>query len=292
MTDHHDVQELLGAYALDALDPDEVAAVEAHLEVCARCRRELAGYREVTSLLGHTGGEAPPGVWDRIAAGMHPEPSSPPLERIGEELLAEVRRPAHRDGAAPGPGSPPAGAAAPAPLAPPGAGPLAPPRSGRRRPRWQAPVAWLAAAAVIAVAVLGVEVADLHRRLSRDQRVVAAAPATMGDVRAALAQPGHRSVTLRGPGSASLAVVLLPSGVGYVYDPHLHPLPSDRTYQLWGVVGSQAVSYGLLGARPTTVEEFRAGAGVKALAVTDEVASGVVVTHQPFSVSGSVPAAV
>ncbi|MST35184.1 hypothetical protein GHK86_20930, partial [Acidimicrobiaceae bacterium USS-CC1] len=83
MTDHHDVQELLGAYALDALEPDEVAAVEAHLEVCARCRRELAGYREVTSLLGHTGGEAPPGIWDRIAAGMHPEPSSPPLERIG-----------------------------------------------------------------------------------------------------------------------------------------------------------------------------------------------------------------
>ncbi len=273
MTDHHALQELLGSYSLDAVDPDEARAVEAHLEVCARCRQELAEYREVTSLLSYPGGEAPPGVWDRIAAGMHDGAPERNLDRIGVELLAEVRDQ--------------------------GSGRALVPRASRmrpvddtrrHRPSWQAPAAWLAAAAVAAAAVLGAEVAHLDGRLSHVEQAAATAPATMSDVRAALSVPGHREMTLRGPGSASLSVVMLPSGIGYVYHPHLRPLPSDRTYQLWGVVGSQAISYGLLGPRPT-VEEFRAGSGVRALAVTDEVGTGVVVGHQPFSVSGAVPPA-
>ncbi len=34
---HEQVQELLGAYALDALDGDEAAPVEPHLTGCPRC---------------------------------------------------------------------------------------------------------------------------------------------------------------------------------------------------------------------------------------------------------------
>ncbi len=274
---HHDaIQELLGAYSLDAVEADEAAEVEAHLAGCSRCRHELAGYREVTSLLAHTGGEAPAGLWDRIAAGMQEQPGDRSLERIGEELLAEVRSPS-------GPGSP-------EPLYPGAA-------RRRRRPRsslgrgWQAGIAALAAAAVAASALLGAQVANLDSRLSHDRQVAAAAPATMSDVRAALSVPGHREMVLHGPGSARLAVVMLPSGVGYVYGAHLARLPSDRTYQLWGVVGSEAISYGLLGPSPG-VEEFRAGVGVQALAVTAEPGTGVVVTHQRFSVSGTVPPAV
>ena len=36
----------LAAYAVDALDPDERAAVEAHLDGCAPCRAELAEHWE------------------------------------------------------------------------------------------------------------------------------------------------------------------------------------------------------------------------------------------------------
>ena len=35
---HQEVQELLGAYALDAVDPELAAIIEDHLRHCARCR--------------------------------------------------------------------------------------------------------------------------------------------------------------------------------------------------------------------------------------------------------------
>ncbi len=301
MSDHHVVQELLGAYALDAVEAGEASDVEAHLAGCTRCRRELAEYREVIGLLAFGGGDAPVGVWDRIAAGMHEQPAERSLDRIGEELLAEVRGPSQRPGRSEpvrravsvGPDQRERRSAGPAEL-----GSLAGAAAGGRRrrlrspsrPRWQVVVAGVAAAAVAAALVLGVEVSNLDGQLSRSRQVAAAAPATLRQVRAALAVPGHRSTELRGPGSASLDVVILPSGVGYVYSPRLRRLPSDRTYQLWGVVGAKAISYGLLGPDPK-VEEFRAGAGLSALAVTDEVATGVVVSHQRFSVSGTVPQA-
>ncbi|MHB8505156.1 MAG: anti-sigma factor domain-containing protein, partial [Acidimicrobiales bacterium] len=265
-----------------------------------------------TSLLSYSGGEASPELWDRIVSGMQEAPPAGGYERIraglGPDAGAVAPEPAEGPPTATGvpapAGVPPAGVP-PTGVPPTGVPPAGVPPAGRlpsrrrpadrlpgagsRRPvRWRAAVALLAAAAVTAIAVLGIQVANLDGPLSRSRQVAAAAPATMSDVRAALAVPGHRSATLLGPDSR-LQVVILPDGVGYVYAPRLHPLPPSRTYQLWGVVGGQAISYGLLGPRPG-VEEFRAGAGVQALAVTDETASGVVVSHQPFTVSGSLAA--
>jgi len=44
---HDEVGELLEPYALGALDPEEAAAVAAHLEECDECRAELAVIRRV-----------------------------------------------------------------------------------------------------------------------------------------------------------------------------------------------------------------------------------------------------
>ena len=74
---HEELQELLGAYAIDAVDPDEVALVDAHLAECPRCRAEVADLREVAALLGQSGADAPEGVWERIAASLTEVP--PPL---------------------------------------------------------------------------------------------------------------------------------------------------------------------------------------------------------------------
>src|SRR5689334_7705687 len=84
---HEQVQELLGAYAVDAVEPDEVADVEAHLEECSRCRAELAELREVGAFLAHSGGDAPAGLWDRIASSLDDNP--PPLRL---EVQRERRR--------------------------------------------------------------------------------------------------------------------------------------------------------------------------------------------------------
>lgn len=46
---HTQFQENLPAYALGALDPEELAALEEHLQTCEICRAELAEYQRVSS---------------------------------------------------------------------------------------------------------------------------------------------------------------------------------------------------------------------------------------------------
>ena len=79
---HHDLQELLGAFALDAVDDDERDVIEAHLAGCPRCRAEVEGHRETAALLAHSGDRAPDNVWDRIAAALDEAPPALDLARI------------------------------------------------------------------------------------------------------------------------------------------------------------------------------------------------------------------
>ncbi len=55
--DHESIAELLGAYALDALEPAEMELVEAHLQECPRCAAEVAQHHEVAGLLANSGGD-------------------------------------------------------------------------------------------------------------------------------------------------------------------------------------------------------------------------------------------
>lgn len=79
---HADVEDLLGAYALDAVPEDERRLVEEHLAVCQPCRREVMEHRETVALLSE-GGAAPVAMWDRIAEGLEPTPPAD-LERHRE----------------------------------------------------------------------------------------------------------------------------------------------------------------------------------------------------------------
>jgi anti-sigma factor RsiW len=63
---HRQARALLGAYVLDAVDQPERAAVEAHLEGCAACRRELAQLREAAAMLPSPP-RPPDELWKRIA---------------------------------------------------------------------------------------------------------------------------------------------------------------------------------------------------------------------------------
>jgi anti-sigma-K factor RskA len=82
---HEETQELLGAYALDAVNDDERDLVDRHLRECARCRAEVAEHREAAALLAH-GAPAPAGLWDQISgaiAGVPPEKKLAPMVRAG-----------------------------------------------------------------------------------------------------------------------------------------------------------------------------------------------------------------
>ncbi|MGZ6973947.1 MAG: anti-sigma factor [Acidimicrobiia bacterium] len=63
-----ELRDLLGAYALNALDPDERAQVDELLLTDASARAELHELQHAAAWLGHASLRPPAGAWDAIAA--------------------------------------------------------------------------------------------------------------------------------------------------------------------------------------------------------------------------------
>jgi hypothetical protein len=95
---HEQIEELLGAYALDAVEGEEREAVELHLRECPRCRAEVAEHREVAALIAHGGAAAPAGVWDKIVSSLEEPPPQMRIEvgRDGPNVMAFEPRPPRR----------------------------------------------------------------------------------------------------------------------------------------------------------------------------------------------------
>lgn len=81
MIPERDLDELLGAFALDAIDDDERIEVETYLDSAPRARTEVERHREVASLLAYSGAKAPSGLWDRISGSLY-EQSAPPISLV------------------------------------------------------------------------------------------------------------------------------------------------------------------------------------------------------------------
>ena len=86
-----DIEELLGAYALDALDDDERRAVEDYLLANPRARAEVQEHREVATMLAWSGMDAPDGLWDRIAGHLEGSETAPESE-LGHVLPMRTSR--------------------------------------------------------------------------------------------------------------------------------------------------------------------------------------------------------
>ena len=277
--DHLEIQELLGAYALDAVDPGTAELIERHLEECVRCSIEVAQHHEVAGLLANSGGTSPADLWDGIARQL--DGSTPPaweglagrLETGGDRAERVV------------------GTSTVVPIARAGS-----PR--RRTGRLGVVAAAVAAVAAVVVAVgLGVQVHHLDNQVS----ALSGRPSLTTAERVALASPTTKKVVLNPRpggttgvgghgGTGAVTVVLTSSGTGFVEAGGLAGLPRYRTYQLWGVIGGKTISLGLLGSDPGVVPFSAAGGAVTVFAITDESAGGVVTsTNQPV-VEGGVTA--
>jgi anti-sigma factor RsiW len=249
---HDEIAELLGVYALHALDPDERERVERHLEDCPRCRAEVADHTWVATTLGNSGGDAPDGVWDRIAGELD---ATPPRMRLA---LPE---------------------AGPAEIVPFAA------RSTRPRARAAAIVGSIAAALLL-IAGLAVQVVRQDERIA-ELHVALQADALESAATMALTDPDSARVRLTSAdGRLEVSAVVLRDGSGYLMAEDLPALARDRTYQLWGQTGSGLVSLGLLGSDPGDVVAFQAGDQVAVLAITDEHAGGVRQSANPPTVIG------
>jgi anti-sigma-K factor RskA len=161
--DAYDIEELLGAYALDAVDDDERARVEDYLEINPRAAEEVRQHREVATMLAFTGMDAPDGVWSRIESEIESTAPAP-----GPELakVFALERPA----------------AAPAD------------RTPRRTPVWL-----LGAAAALALVVAGAVVVAGTRSDPNDDPIAeayASAEADRDSIRTELVAEGNDAVAV------------------------------------------------------------------------------------------------
>ena len=268
IVNHDDVKQLPGAYALDAVDPDEASAVREHLAFCPRCSTEVTEHQQVAGLLANSGGDAPAHLWELIAEKIERSSSA------HDSDLLEVTE------IFPSPQSDKSGAHGALNL------------SGHRRGR--ALFLGAAAAAVVVIASLGVQVSRLDSRVGNLQ----AANETQGVAQAAesaLSDPSARRIALtaaHSTGPAIAQILILPSGSAFLVDSQLPQLPKNHTYQLWGRQGDQLISLGLLGSHPHDVAFWvDPAAAVTAFAITDEHAGGVVRSTQvPVAVSPTLSA--
>jgi hypothetical protein len=84
-----EIAELLPAYALDAVDDDERAAIDAYLETRPDERDAVAELQVAASMLAHTGGPPPEGVWERLETLI--STPSPPLRIVPTPTVPNPR---------------------------------------------------------------------------------------------------------------------------------------------------------------------------------------------------------
>lgn len=268
-----ELDQLLGVYALDALDHDERDEVDAYLERSPRAQAEVNSHIEVASFLGNIGGEAPKALWDRIEQHLEgaisdDSMSAPPLRIIvGDRSLTGNAGSATATAVS---GTRAAGAHHTDALK-------------RRSVRMGWFTSTLTAAAAV-VAVLGFTIAHQNSRLNRLSQQSFQARR----VNEILASNGsHEAVLASTDGRVQVKAVISSNGEAYVLGSQLPTLSAGRTYQLWGVKDGKVISLGVLG-RGFTVRPFTADEGWSTLAITDESAPGVSVSTRPPVVAGDV----
>jgi hypothetical protein len=255
---HEQAWPELPAAAVDALAPDERAAVLAHAEQCATCGPELSVLREAAGELAFA---VPSWPVDRLQR-----------ERMRDRLIARAAADRPRDRAD--------ARARPRPR-------------GARDPRW---VGWLAAAALAGlVATSALLVASRVRRdgaLADAQSAYADAARRADSLGALLADREQLVGSLSG---SDVAVVEMASGGSraprgrmfwdratnrWTFFAHNLPAPpTGRTYQLWLVTPTARISAGTFAPRDrealVRAEYALPRDSLRAVAVTEEPAGGV-----------------
>ena len=249
---HDEASELLGAYALDAVDGDEHTELEAHLETCPRCRAELDSLREVAAAMGNSVEPLPEGLWSHIASRLperQADEEPPPMPRLTTEAHPPL---------------------------------LDLPCSGGRTAPAPAHVITAVAAAAVAVAavavVLGIGLVRADNRASNLQAQIAQHPprrwSTRWTRRGATwsTSPRLRTGTSSWPSSSSC-----PTAGAISSRRPCRRSARARPTSCGGSIGSGPISLGLLGSNPHQATFTMAGSNRPSrLSITAEPAGGVV----------------
>ena len=253
---HDEASDLLGAYALDAVDGDEFTELEEHLETCPRCRAELDSLREVAAAMGNSVEPVPEGLWSQIALRLpdrQEDEEPPPMPRLAPEARSPFRAPA-------------AGSRAPAP------------RHGQHHRRHRRGRRLRGGRA-------------RHRSgAGRQQGLEPPGRVTRGDGRLAGTRAPARRPRLEHLKTEQAKVVVLPSGQGYLVSSALPSLDKGRTYQLWAIEGNQPdlprPAWAVRRARPPS--PWPGSTRPSHLSITAEPAGGSVFPTGPIIATGTV----
>jgi len=242
---HEHAVELLASLALDAVDENERLLIEEHVADCPKCQSELDAMREVAAALGNSVEPLPAHLWSTIANRIYEtrDEGVPTLAIVSDDHDPPSIRP-------------------------------------RPRSRFVRVLALPLAVAAVVVAVLAFQLVNANQRAANLQSALA--DSSSSQVAAALQSPGHKVVLLDNSSHARLAkFVLLPDGRGYLVSSSMPALPTNETYQLWGVINGKAISIGLMGSTPRHVAFTVAGPpDPTLLGITVEPAGG---TSRPTS---------
>ena len=270
MTGHDQFDDLVAAYALDALDAGERQAFDAHLATCDACRRTVADLRRVSAGIG-----------------LSVDPVDPPAslrDRVLVRATAQSQLP---------PVSHPRESKAPVPFVP-------KPHRAKSSPF----LAFALAASLIGLVGVGVYAWMLRTELLATRDSVAAMAQRIEVLRTQLMTTRTEAarlanavnvlrsgdlirVDLRGQGSAPQATgrAFVSQATGLVLRAdHLPKLASNRTYQLWVVPpgpGAAPISAGVFdpdasGSLDLTIPLPPGVQVVRAVALTEEPAGGSV----------------
>lgn len=256
MMDHDEASELLASLALNALESDEAAEVEAHVATCPRCQSELDGFRAVAASLGNSIEPLPEGLWTNISSQL--------WDRNGEEVaLPELVIPAAEVVA------------------------ISSSRLSISR-RARATFGSISVAAAAAIIALSLSLTSANSHVSKLQSALQLADHSV--VSSALETPGHQLVNLTNVAQKPIAqFVMLPDGTGYLVRSHMPALDADQTYQLWGIVKGKPVSIGVMGSSPGLVTFTMASSPAPTeLAVTVQDAGGSPTPSKNFVATGLV----
>jgi Anti-sigma-K factor rskA/Putative zinc-finger len=260
-TAHEEFEQDVASYAIDALDPSEARAFEAHLASCARCQAELADLRRVVAGIGMTS-----------------EPVAPPAPLKARTIARVTGRPEATPRFQPRPSST-----------------AMSPSSSQTgvRPSF---MPWLVAAAAVVVAVVsGTYAWSLRSRVESLEQMVAVTSQQADRLRDQLVSlrrdsanltrtiqvmnaPDARQVVLKGQGLAATASgrAYLSASRGLSFSASQMPaLPPDRIYQLWIIAGKTPIGVGTFevtpdGSASTTVALPPGVTTIEAIAVTSE----------------------
>ncbi len=238
----NEAEELMGAYALDALIGDEADAMRVHLASCAEHAAKGAELRAAASGLYALAEPvaAPPALRSRILASIAETPQERPGSAASVAAAAPVRFEGRRD------------------------------RAPRARLQWAPSRSMFGALAAAVIVLVGGLIAwnvVLMNRLDRGdaERFARSAPAV------------HR-LEVRGPSGTGAVVYFGDEKRAVVVLDGVEALDSNMTYQMWTLgAGGEPTSAGLLatdaGGRARSVVDIDAAA-VSGFAVTIEPAGG------------------